>query len=118
MRTQPLTIILWRLRKLPYGITEPGRQWAKQIESWMVQSAVFGRLFGMSQIYVIRDEQIKGVIITVKVTDDILLAGSIPHLNQFSEQISTRYKVRKIIIDDVINFSGCKKRNTTQETSA
>lgn len=61
----------------------------------------------MGQIYIKRDDQNRIVIIAVKVTDDILLAGSIPHLNKFAEEISDRYKVSKVIIDDTINSNGC-----------
>lgn len=62
----------------------------------------------MSQIYVKRNDDKRIVLIAVKVTDDILFAGKIPDLKHFAEEISARYKVRKIIIDDIINFNGCK----------
>lgn len=100
--------ILWLLRKLPYAISEAGRQWAKEIESWLVHTAGFTRLLGMSQMYIKRDADNRIVLVAVIVTNDILLAGNIELLNQFAEEISTRYKVRKIIIDDMINFNGCQ----------
>lgn len=61
----------------------------------------------MSQIYIKRDRNKRIVLISTKVRDCILLAGRIPNLNQFAEQIAAKYKVRKTIIDDKINFNGC-----------
>lgn len=100
--------ILWKLWKHPYGITETGRQWAKEIESCLVQTAGFIRVIGMRQIYAKRDEQNKIALIAVKVTDDILFAGNIERLNQFAEEMSARYKVRKVIIDETITSTGVK----------
>lgn len=31
--------ILWLLKKLPYGITEAGRQWAVVFENWLMNLA-------------------------------------------------------------------------------
>lgn len=98
--------ILWKLRKPPYRITEAGRQWAKEIDSWPVNSARFTRLLGMSQIYIKRTESNQILLIAVKVTDGLLIAGKIDILNGFAEEISRRYKVRKIIIEDLIRFNG------------
>lgn len=100
--------ILWKLRKLPYGITEAGRQWAKEIESWLIEKAGFRRVKGLSQFYVKRDDKDRIVMIAAKVTDDILIAGSIPALTNFATHICKRYKVRKVLIDDDIQFNGCE----------
>lgn len=43
-----------------------------------------------------------------KVTDDISIAGSIPSITQFATDICKRYKVRKVIIDNHIQFNGCE----------
>lgn len=73
----------------------------------MVSSGGFTRLFGVSQIYIKRDKNGMIIMIAAKVTDEILLACNISDLNDFAEDISKRYKVRKIIIDDTIQFNGC-----------
>lgn len=100
--------ILWRLRKRPCGITEARHQWAKEIESWLVYSACFTRLLGMSQVYIKRDENNRVMLMAVKVTEDILLAGNIDRLKRLAEEIYARYKVRKIIFNNAINFNRCK----------
>lgn len=47
------------------------------------------------------------MIIEVKLTDDILIAGNIGHLNEFSQNITKRYRVRKVIINKTVNFNRC-----------
>lgn len=41
-------------------------------------------------------------------TDDILIAGFIPDLYTFAKVISGRYRVRKVIIDNDVQFNGCE----------
>lgn len=99
--------ILCKLRKLPYGINEAGRQLAKEIESWLVSEYRFQCFFGVSQLHIKRDSDSKIILIATKVTDDILIAGKIPGLTHFTKAISKRYAVRKSIIDEEIQFNGC-----------
>lgn len=98
--------VLWRLHRLPYGITEADRQCAKEIESCFVSEYGLERVFGLSQLYIKRDTHEK-ILITPKVTDDILLASKIPALNAFITVISERYAVWKSIINDEIYFNIC-----------
>lgn len=65
--------MLWRLTKLPYGIGEAGRQWAKTFESWMLEEAGLERVFGVGQMYVRRGQSGRIVFILAKVTDDFLM---------------------------------------------
>lgn len=55
-----------------------------------------------------RDGNNKIILLEAKVTDDIQLAGSITALTDFLKGITRRYKVRKVIIDDDIQFNGCE----------
>lgn len=66
---------LCKLLKLPYVITEAGGQWAKVIESWMIEVAGMQRVPGVSQLYVLR-RNCSIALIIAKVTDDLLMAGS------------------------------------------
>lgn len=86
--------ILCKLKKLPYGITEAGREWAKEIESWLIKKSGFKRVKVLSHFYVKRNRRGNIVMVVVKVTDDILVAGSIPVITAFSKEIFRRYKVR------------------------
>lgn len=47
-------------------------------------------------------------MIAVKVTDDIPVAGAITDIIAFARDISNRYKVQKITIDNDIQFNGCE----------
>lgn len=47
---------LWKLIKLPYGIVEAGRQWMLTIEHWMLTAGGMSRVFGISQLFVKRNE--------------------------------------------------------------
>lgn len=98
---------LWKLLKLPYGIPEAGRQWAKAIESWMIDTAGFQRVFGVPQLFSRRDSAGDIILLVAKVTDDILMAGTKEAMQQFSEEISSRFTVSKTIIDAPVKFNGC-----------
>lgn len=43
--------ILWKLVKLPYSITEAGRQWATVIEEWLLHIAKMEQVHGASQLF-------------------------------------------------------------------
>lgn len=49
-----LRYILWKLHKLPYGITETGRHSAKEIEKWLVHKYGLERVFGVRELYIKR----------------------------------------------------------------
>lgn len=99
---------LWLLTKLPYGITEAGRQWQKSVETWLIGTAGFERVFGVSQLFVKRGDKGKINMIVSKVTDDILMGGSVKHMEEFATMMKKRYEISKTIIDGIINFNGCR----------
>lgn len=78
-----------------------------EIESWLVQRAVFTILL-ISQINIRRDVRGTIALISMKVKEDFLLPGDMARIKDLSREISKRYKVRKIIIYNTINFNGCK----------
>ena len=97
---------LWKLRKLPYGIADAGRQWQKTVETWMLEHAGVERVFGLSQLFVKRDTKGKVILLIAKVTDDFLLGGSTENMRQFTAMLAKRFEVGKVIIDDKIHFDG------------
>lgn len=100
--------ILWRLLKLPYGISEAGRQWAKVIETWLLTDGNMERVHGMSQLYVLRNNQSNILMLLAKLTDDLLLAGDLNIMETFSAKIGKRFKLGKVVINSEIKFNGCK----------
>lgn len=98
--------MLWRLKKLPYGICEASRQWAKAIESWMLEAIGLERVFGVSQLYVRRRQDGSVQLILAKVTDDFFVAGQNDDVRSFMNQMKSRFEMRKGIIDDEIMFNG------------
>lgn len=38
---------LWKVTKLPYGITEAGRQWEMEFENWLMNDANLERVSGV-----------------------------------------------------------------------
>ena len=99
---------VWKLTKLPYGIVEAGRQWAKTIEDWMLNRVGLQRIKGLNQIYVLRDSVGKISLIVAKVTDDFICGGAIAVIQSFLEDLKKRFEVGKVIIDSKFHFNGCE----------
>ena len=104
---------LWKLTKLPYGIVEAGRQWAKAMEEWMLNVAELARIQGLNQIYVLRDVGGKIVLIVAKVTDDVICGGSLDIINPFLQKLKQKFEVGKIVIDSKFYFDGCEIEQDT-----
>ena len=98
--------ILWKLTKMPYGITEAGRQWAKVFEQWLTEKAYFTRIHGIPQMFVQRNEDGDIRLILAKVTDDLLIAGQMQHIEVFNKNIEKRFPISKTVIDGQIKFNG------------
>lgn len=99
---------LWLLTVMPYGITEAGRQWQKVIEDWLLKEAGFERVFGVSQLFTLRNKQGEIIMLIAKVTDEILMGGDPDIMRHFAEAIAKRFEVSKVIIDDAVHFNGCR----------
>lgn len=99
---------VWELRKMPYGITDAGRQWATVIESWLTGTVGMETMKGVSQFFMKRrsDHSLAGIV--TKVTDHLLFAGSIDDMNNFVTEIKKRFQIGKLIIDDDMLFNGCR----------
>lgn len=97
---------VWKLRKLPYGISEAGRQWMKAIEQWMTTYAKTVRVPEKSQMHTKYDEHQNLVLLFAKVTDDILLAVKEEAVKHFCDLIKCRLKIRKTITGNRISFNG------------
>lgn len=78
---------LWLLIRLPYGITEVGRQFKKVIEQWLIEGAGFERVFGVRQLFLKSDTSGYIVMIVSKISDDILMGGHIGRMEDFANLI-------------------------------
>lgn len=48
------------------------------------------------------------ILLTARVTDDILIAERIKKIDHFFEKVTQKVNVRKVVIDDRITFHGCE----------
>lgn len=74
--------ILWRLLKLPYEMTDVGRQWLLQVDNLFLTKAEMSRAQGINQVIRKWDDD-KITLIVAKVIDDFLVAGSSREINDF-----------------------------------
>ena len=109
---------LWKLKKLPYGIIEAGRQWAKTVEEWMLTTGGLERIQGLNQLYVRRDNLGKIILIVAKVTDDFICGGSIEDTKAFISEMKKRFEVGKVIINEKFLFNGCEIEQDEQGSIA
>ncbi len=99
--------VLWKLLKLPYGISEAGRQWAKTIEYWILNHMNFKRVIGLGQLYIKRNQEQDITLVLAKLTDDLLISGKKDNIIEFSNAIRKRFTTRKVVLDGEIIFNGC-----------
>lgn len=97
---------IWKLTKLPYGIVEAGRQWQLVCEDWLINTAGFERVKGISQLFIKRHDDGGIRMIVAKVTDDFLFGGSQADIDWFDKSIRSRFTVGKTITGKKINFNG------------
>lgn len=102
--------ILWKLTKLPYGITEAGRQWARVFEQWLTEKVDFKRVIGVPQMFVKRYDNGHISLILAKVTDDLLIAGERENIEEFNKSIAQRFPISKVILEGQIQFNGATIR--------
>lgn len=72
----------------------------------MVDKTHFETVKGVSQLHVRLDNSLSLKLVTAKVIDDLLLAGNLNELNNFSSTILKRFWASRIIIDERITFNG------------
>lgn len=80
---------------MPYGITEAGRQWATVFEGGLLKDAGFETVFRVSKIFTKRDKNGGIVMMTVKVTDDLVKTGSLDIMKTFVGILGTRFPISK-----------------------
>lgn len=65
--------VLWRLTKLPYGVVEAGRQCKKVVEEWMLDDGGLNNVFGISQLFVKRNDAGWIILLVADVPDDFIM---------------------------------------------
>jgi hypothetical protein len=101
--------LVWQLLKLPYGITEAGRQWQLAVESWLLSKEMqFETAPGLPQLFVKRDEHGEVRLLLGKLVDDFLLAGEKEHLHEFIELAKARFDIGKSKVADRLLFNGAE----------
>lgn len=101
---------IWHLARLPYGMAEAGRQRAVSIELRVAKDVRLDRIFGVSQCSVRWGSNCKVLFFLVKLTDDVLISGSVDFMSEFVLRIKERFNISNFLIDLHINFNGCTIR--------
>lgn len=99
--------LLLKLTKIPYGIVEAGRQWQKNFEEWLLRDVKVERIFGISQLYRLLNSDGHNILLVAKVTDDLLMAGTLSNMKYFTEQLKRRFHISKVILDEKRHFKVC-----------
>ena len=75
-------------------------------EEWLTKEARFERVQGVPQRFARRGTEIAIQMLLAKVTDDLLMTGSIRDIEIFTAHIRERLPISKEIINDDIKFNG------------
>lgn len=93
---------IWKLLKIPYGITEEDGQSALVIESWLTSVRHMYTMAGVLQFFLKRKKDRNMAPVFSKVTDDLLFAGTPEEICAFVEASKRRFEVSTFIIDGPI----------------
>jgi Reverse transcriptase (RNA-dependent DNA polymerase) len=96
--------VLWRLTRPAYGIVESGRLWQLAIEEWLTKQG-FSHVNGLSQFFVLRSSDGQILLLLAKVVDDLLVAGSIPSIQDFHNHLCNRFKVGRFVCNESFVFN-------------
>lgn len=99
--------VVWKLLKLPYGMTEAGRQWLLRVEDWMMTTADMKRVEGVNQLFV-KEKDGKIALIVAKVIDDFLIAGRTEYINDFIRELGREFVIGNTAIGGSFRFNGCE----------
>lgn len=74
--------ILWKLKELPYGVVDAGRQWIKVADEWMSEIG-FELVLGIMQLLVARGYHGTIKMIVAKTTDEFQVDGNPVGIRRF-----------------------------------
>lgn len=101
---------IWRLKKLPYGITEAGRKLAVVIEEGVLTYIKMKIVYGFSQMYVKRgtDGLVKYIIVKEKNCSHF--QGNDETRKRIIELMEDRLRISIKRLYGIMNFNGCRIR--------
>lgn len=77
----------------------------QKIKSWLLKKFNSVGTNDLGQLYICRNKKETVILIAARVTDDILLPGSIREMRIFSTASSESFLAIKFIVDNHINFN-------------
>lgn len=105
-----------KLLNMPYGTSKAGCQGVKLIEGWFKRFG-FVRVMGMKQLYIkyFKDANIN--LILAKVTEEMLVAGSVETMTNLRVAMHNRFEASKSISDEPVIHKRCRKGQKEQKIS-
>lgn len=101
-----LRTVLWKLLKMPYGISGAGCQWAKVIDGWLMEFGLV-KVMGMNQLYIKYFKNGNIDLIIAKVTNDMLVTGSVEATTKVRDAMHDHLQLSKSVIDKPVIYNGC-----------
>lgn len=68
--------ISWKLKKLPYGITEAGRKWEIVFEDWILRKVDMRPVRNVEKLFIKREASGTVTLLMEKVTEDLMMIGN------------------------------------------
>ena len=78
------------------------------MEEWLLNTAKMELVNGVSQLFLKRSSRGDIILMIAKVTDDLLMAGSVEYMRWFKDIIGKRFPISKCIVDSTVQFNGCR----------
>lgn len=96
----------WKLIKLPYGISEAGRQWLKVVEFWMNEHAELTSNPQLGRIFLKRNASAKITLIAAKNLDEFLISVFKQEVSRFNDRLCKRFQIGLVQRGKCISFNG------------
>ena len=104
-REHRLRGVVWKLKNLPYGVVDAGRQWQYTVDHWLADMG-FREAPGIAQFWVKRDESGRITMIIVKAVDDFLIAAAAADVDAFMTDLRNRFTLSDCVISNKLDFFG------------
>lgn len=103
---------LRKLNKLPHGIVDAGSKWLCSVGGWMKGEHNLSQVFGIMQLFALRDDNERICTLVAKVVDDFFIVGKPKLIDDFLSALGEKLQIGAVSRSNTHTFLGCNIKRT------